>query len=245
MRDIYYTSENEKKLIIKAQKLLNIDPNGIIGMNTLSSLFFRAGVELEEPITLLLYGYPTIIANDLIAFSPKSSIKFYKNSMSGSFTSPRAETPCSIMINSFHIYHAAACHAHIDKPETVIYRLENGEFGIKRVFDASALPNDTKWAVGGMGLQNFYDPSKEGFTGIYSDVLRKTHHTILGVKNNKVYGVYFKNITAAAINDLCVKKFRFDFSIMLDGGGLAAINGTENFAKINTSAKQGYALQFI
>lgn len=245
MRDIYYSTENEKKLIIAAQKKLNIDPNGIIGMNTLSTLFFRAGVELDEPVTLLLYNYPTIISNDLLVFSPKTSIKGFKNSMAGSFTYPRGETPCSIMINSYHIYHGVACHAHAGAPESVIYRNDKDELNIKRVYTADELPQNVKWAVGGMGLQSYYDPKGEGFTGAYSDVLRKTNHNVLGVKNNKVYGVYFKNLTAEAINDLCVRKFRFDFSILLDGGGKAAINGSENFAKINTSEKQGYAIQFI
>ena len=53
MKDIYYSTENEKKLIVAAQKKLNIDANGIIGMNTLSTLFFKAGVKLEEPVIYL------------------------------------------------------------------------------------------------------------------------------------------------------------------------------------------------
>ena len=44
---------------------------------------------------------------------------------------------------------------------------------------------------------------------------------------------------------MCKKNFHFDKAILLDGGGLAAINGTETFAQINTSVKQGYAIQFI
>ena len=244
MRDIYYSTENEKKLIIAAQKKLNIDPNGIIGMNTLSSLFFRLGVELPEPVTLQLYGYPTIIGNDLLAFSPKTNIKGYKNSISGSFTYPRATTPCSILINSGNVLCGSACHSHNDKPESVIYRTWVGQFGIKRVKSSSELP-EVCWAVGGMGLLDNYDPEAEGFTGSYSDVLRKANHTVLGIRNGKVYGVYFKNLTAQSINDLCKRKFRFDYAVLLDGGALAAINGTEYFAKINTGTKQGYALQFI
>lgn len=244
MRDIYYSTENEKKLIIAAQKKLNIDPNGIIGMNTLSSLFFRLGVELPEPVTLQLYGYPTIIGNDLLAFSPKTNIKGYKNSISGSFTYPRATTPCSILINSGNTLCGSACHAHNGKPESVIYKTWSGQLGIARVTSTAELP-EVCWAVGGMGLMGNYDPEAEGFSGTYADVLRKANHTVLGVRNGKVYGVYFKNLTAASINDLCQRKFRFDFAILMDGGGLAAINGTEYFAQINTATKQGYALQFI
>ncbi len=245
MKDIYYSTENEKKLIVAAQKKLNIDANGIIGMNTLSTLFFKAGVKLEEPVTLMLYGYPTIIGNNILAFNPGTGIKAYKNTMSGSFTFPRAATPCSILVNSGNHIGKTACHAHIGKPESVIYKTYLGGYGIDRVKASSELPDNVMTAVGGMGLLDNYNPEAEGFTGAYADVLRKTNHTVLGVKNNKWYGVYFKNLDAVTINNLCKLKFRFDAAVLLDGGGIAAINGTENFAKINTSTKQGYAIQFV
>lgn len=245
MKDICYSTENEKKLILAAQQLLNIDANGIIGMNTLSTLFFRAGVKLDAPVTLQLYGCPAIIGKDILAWSPKQSIKSYSNSISGSFTYPRATTPCSILVNAGKVVNGSACHAHLDKPESVIYKCKDGEIGVKRVLAAAELPDDTVVAVGGMGLLQQYNPTAEGFTGTYADVLRKINHVVLGVKNGYFYGVYFKNLNAVTINNLCEQKFRFDYAIMLDGGGLAAINGTESFAKININTKQGYALQFI
>ena len=127
----------------------------------------------------------------------------------------------------------------------MIYKTYLGGYGIDRVKASSELPDNVMTAVGGMGLLDYYDPEEEGFTGAYADVLRKTNHTVLGVKNNKWYGVYFKNQDAVTINNLCKLKFRFDAAVLLDGGGIAAINGTENFAKINTSTKQGYAIQFV
>ena len=169
-----------------------------------------------------------------------------KTTISGSFTYPSGQTPCSILVNNGKTVCGYACHAYTtNQPESVIYRLNNGKFGIKRVKFTTELPKDVKWAVGGMGLLANYDPAGEGFSGVYSDVLRKTNHTVLAVKNDKVYGVYYKNMTAAQINAHCRDKMQFDYAIMLDGGHIAAINGAESFAKINTSQVQGYGIQFI
>lgn len=245
MEDIKYTTQNEKKVISAMQEVLNVAPNGIIGMNTLSSLAFKVGAKVPLPLTLELYGQPTIIGDDLIAWSPKTSLKGFKNSMLGSFTYPRATTPCSFLINNGTCTCGTSCHAHLNKPESVIYRLTDGTFGIKRAKTINDLPKGIKWAVGGMGLLGNYDPKAEGFEGQYADVLRKTNHNVLGIKNGKVYGVYFKDKTASQINTMCKNNFHFDMAILLDGGGLAAINGTETFAQINTNCKQGYAIQFI
>ena len=139
----------------------------------------------------------------------------------------------------------AACHAYMGKPESVLYRLESGAFGIKKCKSAAELPTDVRWAVGGMGLLGNYDPAGEGFTGAQAGVLRKTNHTVLAVKNGKTYGVYYKNMTGQQINAHCRDKMQFEMAVMLDGGHIAAINGAEKFAQINTSQKQGFAIQFI
>ena len=47
------------------------------------------------------------------------------------------------------------------------------------------------------------------------------------------------------VNNLCRDKFKFEYAVMGDGGGLAAINGAEGFAKIRTTVQQGYIAQFI
>lgn len=165
--------------------------------------------------------------------------------MCGSFTYPRADKPCSILINNSKVVYGNSCHAHLGKPETVLYRLQNNKFGVKRVLSANELPSTVRWAVGGMGLCNMYNPIAEGFTGQFADVTRKTNHNVLGVKNGIVYGVYYRNMTAGEINEHCKNKMKFEYAILLDGGGLAAMNGTEKFAQINTNSKMGYAVQFI
>ena len=79
--------------------------------------------------------------------------------------------------------------------------------------------------------------------GAYSDVLRKTNHTVLGYKRGMLFCVYCKNMTAAQVNSLCRDNMRFEKAIMLDGGHVAAINGANN--KINTTQKQYYAIKAV
>ena len=50
-------------------------------------------------------------------------------------------------------------------------------------------------------------------------------------------------MTGAQVNAFARDKHRFDMAIMLDGGGLAAINC--GVAKRNIYTKQGYILQAI
>lgn len=245
MKDVVYSTSNEKKLIQAIQRAVGAYDNGIIGTQTLSDAAIALKADGCWPLTVQMYGYPVIIAKDLIAFSPKGPLKSYANSMVGSFTYPRAEDPCSILINNGETVWGTACHAHVGKPESVLYRKKDGTFGVKRAVYWGDLPNDIRWGVGGMGLLDMYDPEAEGFEGAYADVLRKTDHCVLAVKNGMVYGVYYKAMTAAQINKHCRERMRFDIAVLLDGGGLAAINGGEGFAKINAGARQGYALQFV
>lgn len=242
MKDITYTTNSEAKMFKAIQKAIGAYQNGVIGAQTMSDIAVKVGAKCF-PLTLQLYGQPTIIGNDLLAFDPNGGLKNYNNTIAGSFTWPSEEKPCSILVNNGQTICGYACHAYTtNKPESVIYRLKNGQFGIKRVKFTTELPKDIRWAVGGMGLLGNYDPKAEGFG---AGETRKTNHTALGVKNGKVYGVYYKNMTGAQINAHCKDKMQFEMAIMLDGGHIAAINGAEKFAQINTSQKQGYGIQFI
>lgn len=250
MNDIKYTTENERQFFVAMQKKLNIDANGVLGMNTLTTLAFQAGADVPLPRTLEMYGYPVIIGNDILAFNPNGAIKNYANSMLGSFTYPRATTPCSILVNNRQVVWNDACRAWAGYPEAVIYRLTDGTFGCGEFKYASELPKNVKWAVGGFGLLDLWNPDGQGFktingTDYYNTVAYKTYHNVLGLKNGKVYGIMYRAMTAVQVNEHCKKKMRFDHAIMLDGGGLAAINGTESFAQYHTGLKQGYAIQFI
>ena len=78
---------------------------------------------------------------------------------------------------------------------------------------------------------------------IYSDVLRKTNHTVLGYKGGLLYGVYCKAMTAQQVNAFCRDKLKLEYAVMLDGGHVAAIHGACN--KINTQTRQFYAVRFL
>ena len=175
--------------------------------------------------------------------NPKKGCKNFANSLSGSFS--YVKQPCSIAVNDGEVLWPDACHAWLNHPESVLYRLKDGSFGVKRCRSAGELPKNVRWAVGGMGLGKLYAPKEEGFTGQYADVLRRTNHTALGVKNGLVYLIYAKNMVGAEVNTLCTDKLQLDYAIMLDGGHVAAIWGEEKFAQINGAQPQYYMIQAI
>ncbi len=114
--------------------------------------------------------------------------------------------------------------------------------------NVNQLPKDISWAVGGLGLLDNYAPATEGFAKYsgkdFTDVLRKTNHSMLGIKNGYVFLCYVANKTATEVNALA-KKLGFEYAIMLDGGHIAGIYGTESFAKINSSITQYYIIKAV
>ncbi|WP_418932270.1 hypothetical protein [Hominenteromicrobium sp.] len=131
---------------------------------------------------------------------------------------------------------------HYPRPESVLYKTTGGAVRIARVSSAAAL-GGVVWAVGGLGLLDHYDPAAEGFTGAYSDVLRKTNHTVLGYKGGMLYGVYCRSMTAQQVNAFVRNKLKLEYAVMLDGGHVAAIHGACN--RINTQTRQFYAVRFL
>lgn len=241
MNNIRGSTTSETNMIKAIQKAVGAMQDGIIGTGTMSDLAAAVGADCW-PLTLNLYSNPAIICKDITAFNPAKGCGSYANSISGSFSYQKK--PCSILISGGKTLCSAACHAHINKPESVLYRLNNGRFGLKRCLSASDLPSGVRWAIGGMGLLDNYDTAAEGFTGAYSDVLRQTNHTMIGVKNDLVYLCYCKNMTGKQV-DAYAKKLGLTFAIMLDGGHVAAINGAESFARINTGQAQYYLIQGV
>lgn len=241
MNNIQGSTASETKLIKAVQKAVGAVQDGIIGTGTMSDLAVAVNADCW-PLTLNLYNNPVIICEDIIASNPGKGCGSFANSLSGSFSYQKK--PCSILISDGKTLCSTACHQHIGKPEAVLYRLNNGVFGIKRCKTSNELPPGVLWAIGGMGLLNFYDPVAEGFTGAYSDVLRKTNHTMIGVKNGLVYLCYCKNMAGKQV-DTYAKKLGLTYAIMLDGGHVAAINGGESFARINTGQAQYYMIQGV
>lgn len=238
MKDIVGSTSEEKRMIKAIQRSVGALDNGYVGNQTMSEIAARLGADCF-PLNVELYGQPAIIARDIEPLNPKGPLP--SNAISGSFSD--GYQPCSVLIQDGKAVCWSACH--YPTPETVIYRTKDGKVYCKRVSHVSNdLPlSDVRWAVGGMGLLSNYDPTAEGFTGRFSDVLRRTDHTVLGCKGGMLYGVYCKAMTAAQINAFVRDKLKLDMAIMLDGGHIAAINAACN--KINTKQRQLYAVRFL
>lgn len=247
MNNVKGSTANETRLIKGIQSAIGANPDGIIGPQTISDLACKLKANCF-PVTLKVYNMPVIIARDIVPIAaPNKGLSAFPNSISGSFYIAQAvgsNVPVSICVSGGVVHRQYACHAREGYPESVLYRLKSGEIGIKRVNDVGQLPYGLSWAVGGMGLLEMYNPTSEGFVGKFSDVLRNTNHTMLGVKNGHVYMAYCKAMTGKQVNDFA-QLLGLEKSIMLDGGHVAAINGAESFAKINTALKQAYVIQAV
>lgn len=238
MKNVSGSTVNETKMIKAIQKIIGAKVDGSIGAQTMSDIAVKLGADCF-PLSITIYDNPCIIAKDLVPASVKAPLSKFANAISGSFNNGSA--PCSILVADGKAIHEVSCHYWDGtKPESVLYRLNNGAFGAKRVTSVQELPSGVKWAIGGMGLLDLYNPNAEGFTGKFSDVLRRTAHALVGVKNNMVYLCYVANMSGTQVNDYA-KKLGLEHAIMLDGGHLAAINSEDK--KINTAQRQLYIVQ--
>ena len=239
MRNVSGATPAEKRLIKAVQGAVGAVQDGSIGTQTLTDLARVVGADCW-PLALDIYGCPTIIAKDLTPAAVKAPLANFSNAISGSFS--YKEKPCSILISNGECYCSASCHAHLGKPESVLYRLKDGTLGISRMMSAGQLPLDVTWAIGGLGLLGNYDPVAEGFTGKYSDVLLKNTHTMVGCKGGFVYLVYIGSMTAQQVN-AHAQKLGLDYAVMLDGGHVSAINSESS--RINTAQRQYYIVQAL
>jgi N-acetylmuramoyl-L-alanine amidase len=193
-----------------------------------------------------------IEADDILIFDPNSGLSNWANTISGSFTYPSGDKPCSIMINKGKDTFSYACHSWLGFPETVLYRYKDGKFAIGKYKSTGEIPNRSEvlWAVGGMGLLDKYNPAEEGFSKFtkdgktynYSDVVRTTSHTMIGIKDNKIHLIYINKMSGKQVN-YYAKKCGFEMAIMLDGGHISAMNSVDY--KVNLNTKQGYGIQGI
>ena len=240
MRNVSGGNAAETRMIKAVQKAVGAIPDGSIGAQTMSDIAVKLGADCF-PLGISIYGQPCIIAPDIIPISARGPLENYSQAISGSFNDGGA--PCSILVANSFIVCSTSCHYWDDKsPESVIYRDLTGQFGMVRAQTVADLPDGLSWAVGGMGLLGCYNPAKEGFKGRFSDVLRKTNHTMLGVKNGMVYMVYCTNMTATQVNNFA-SKLGLEMAIMLDGGHLAAINSEST--QINCGQRQLYVIQAV
>jgi len=206
------------------------------------------------PKTIKIGYEHAIVSDDLLVFDPNGPLKNYKDAMSASFTWPSGKIPGSILVNKGKAVCGSACHAWLGYPESVIYRYKDGTFGYGRYKYDTEIPDraNVLWAVGGVGLIGNYKPSVEGFAKFYkngkyynyTDVLRKTAHTVIAMKAGKCYQIYIHSMSAYQIN-LWVKAQGFELAIIGDGGHIPAINGSTAECKHNLYIEQGFATQGI
>ena len=235
MKDVVGSTSEEVRMIKAIQRSVGALDNGWIGNQTLSDIAAKLGADCF-PLNVELYGQPCILARDIDPLNLSGRLP--ENSISGSFSWQGA--PCSILVRGGRVVRDWSCH--YSRPESVLYKTRDGAVRIARVSSAAAL-GDVVWAVGGMGLLGNYNPAAEGFTGAFSDVLRKTNHTVLGYKGGMLYGVYCRSMTAQQVNAFVRGKLKLEYAVMLDGGHVAAIHAA--CSKINTNQRQYYAVRFL
>ena len=235
MKDVVGSTLEEVRMIKAIQRSVGALENGWIGNQTLSDIAARLGANCF-PLNVELYGQPAILARDIDPLNLSGPLP--RNTISGSFS--WQGQPCSILVRGGRTVRSMSCHC--PTPESVLYKTRDGAVRMARVSSAAAL-GGVVWAVGGMGLLDRYAPAAEGFTGAYSDVLRKTNHTVLGYKGGLLYGVYCKAMTAQQVNAFVRGKLKLEYAVMLDGGHVAAIHAA--CSKINTNQRQYYAVRFL
>lgn len=235
MKDVVGSTSEEVRMIKAIQRSVGALDNGWIGNQTLSDIAAQLGADCF-PLNVELYGQPAILARDIDPLNLSGRLP--ENSISGSFSWQGA--PCSILVRGGRVVRSMSCH--YPTPESVLYKTTDGAVRIARVSSASLLDN-VVWAVGGMGLLGNYNPAAEGFIRAFSDVLRKTNHTLLGYKGGMLYGIYCRSMTAQQVNAFCRDKLKLEYAVMLDGGHVAAIHAA--CSKINTNQRQYYAVRFL
>lgn len=239
------------------QTALGSYADGIAGASTWDAgmrfLDAEGYLDIEFPYEVYQWGCKVMFTkpNRVVVLNGegKYDVGDFKYSISGSFTSPSGVKPCSILVNDGKVIRRESCHYPTwdgRKPETVIWRKNDGELGMSLIHLADELPSDIDWAIGGGqivkdGVAEFNEVA-EGFTGRFSDVFRSTAHCAVGFdKFGNVLGVYHKSCTLRDFQRRCVSIGMVN-GIFVDGGHISAINAGGLIANINQ--KQGYIIQF-
>jgi hypothetical protein len=149
--------------------------------------------------------------------------------------------PTSILYQNGITYQSVADHyKHFGTPQSVYIIYKNNTVDMKRIKNLSELNlTNVKTVIGGLGLRNTLDPTfryspvTEGFKAGYtlkegwkdfSDVLRKTNHTILGYNKNtnKIYLLVIQNATMAEVLKIISDNTygeEYHIALKLDSGG--------------------------
>lgn len=248
MKAVTGSNSEEVRLIKAVQTAVDAVPDGAIGGQTMANIAMALGA-IKSPICVTMYNVPTIICTNIVNRpdangKPLSSFPMY--SISGSFSANYK--PCSIAIAGGSVYCTTACHAFDGPgyPESVLYS-HDGHIFMSQSINTKTVLLGASWAVGGLGIRvggrTLNAEKNEGFTGKFSDVLRKTAHTVIGTWKfgEKTYLalMYFPNHSTAEIKAHC-EKINLYNTIQLDGGHYAAIKTPVK--SVNINQKQAWVI---
>lgn len=200
---------------------------------------------IKFPYTIKAFNnYLMVTDPDLVKpFNPKGNkLVNYSNVISGSFS--WKGKPISIMVYKGDVIRSYSCHYWLKCPESVLWYDKYGNHGIDQVINVNELSNfnDIVFAIGGTGMKPG-DAEKEGFTGAYSDVFRKTSHMLIGFDK---FG-YFNAVEVDHMNKTQMlshmKKLGIEDYILLDGGHVTASNVDGHKNNVYTSQFYGISLE--
>lgn len=118
-----------------------------------------------------------------------------------------------------------------NKPIATLIVYNDNTVAMKYVSDITT-EKDVAFAISGYGIYPKITATEEGFTGVYSDVLRKTNRPIIGYRksDNKIVIAVRANSDANRAKETA-KNLGLDFAISLDAGGSTTlkVNGMYKF----------------
>jgi len=233
--------------ITKIQESLGAFPDGLIGKQTLLELYKK----FADPT----YPVCTKIFNVDVVYSRPDHIKIVEtknkrglkdNEISGTFQYRNKFN--GIAVSDGKLLGNASAHSWANYPDTVIY-YDGENVGVKRCLTANDLPLGTVWAISGLGLHSFR-PDVEGYSKFtfngekkdFTDVLRNTGHTAIGVNSaDEIILAYIKG-DALHVKDIMINKLKCKYAIMLDGGHIAAIKN--EYSSHNSKQRQHNVIQY-
>ena len=174
------------------------------------------------------------------------------NGISGTFFYPmnpvHAQNANGIVVNRNQIIGGASSHAWRGFPHSTLCCYSDGTLGVERVQYSNQISKPVLWAIGGLGLLQSYDPHAEGYSGVYSDVLRRVTasqggHIWIGYKDGKVYMYWRTNCTRLQTRQDAIA-LGMQGCVGLDSGGTAQMRHP-NLVDAHTSRRMHNCVSLI
>jgi len=210
-------------------------PDGIPGEHTWD-VFYRGifGDKVQYPYEGLFWGAKVILASPEqfnVDYHPgRNGVKTsnHKFAINGTFYDYATKKVCSLLGDRKGIYGTYAARSWAGYPETVLC-YDGKRVKSKTAFYSTELA-DMEWFIGGIDLINL-DPEREGFSRFtkdgkqynYTDPLRTTYHSCIGVDK---YGILHCFTAYGDVNKMAriAKNLLLTHCIMVDGGSPCSFN---------------------